>query len=84
MSYNINGLEERLHELINILVQYEATIEKPTPSVLVGEASTSKKRRARLPDKKIKKGGMTSTAASTSSAPVTPLGGGKGKRKRVR
>ncbi|KAL0455726.1 UNVERIFIED_CONTAM: hypothetical protein Slati_0911800 [Sesamum latifolium] len=42
ISYNMNGLEKILHELINILVQYEATIEKSSPSVLVEEASTSK------------------------------------------
>ncbi|KAL0411623.1 UNVERIFIED_CONTAM: hypothetical protein Slati_3752000 [Sesamum latifolium] len=42
ISYGMNGLEKSLHELIDILVQYEATIEKSAPSVLVGEASTSK------------------------------------------
>ncbi|KAL0315297.1 UNVERIFIED_CONTAM: hypothetical protein Sradi_5407900 [Sesamum radiatum] len=40
--YNMNGLEKSLHELINMLVQYEITIEKSVPSVLVGEISTSK------------------------------------------
>ncbi|KAL0427772.1 UNVERIFIED_CONTAM: hypothetical protein Slati_2952000, partial [Sesamum latifolium] len=42
VNYNMNGLDKDLHELINMLVQYEATIEKSAPSVLVGEASTSK------------------------------------------
>ncbi|KAL0298849.1 UNVERIFIED_CONTAM: hypothetical protein Sradi_6544700 [Sesamum radiatum] len=28
ISYNMNGLEESLHELIDILVKYEAMIEK--------------------------------------------------------
>ncbi|KAL0446096.1 UNVERIFIED_CONTAM: hypothetical protein Slati_1737500 [Sesamum latifolium] len=42
ISYNMNGLEESLHESINMLVQYETKIEKSAPSVLVGEASTSK------------------------------------------
>ncbi|KAL0284721.1 UNVERIFIED_CONTAM: hypothetical protein Scaly_2840800 [Sesamum calycinum] len=42
INYNMNGLEKSLHELINILVQYEAIIEKSAPSVLVGEASISK------------------------------------------
>ncbi|KAL0307378.1 UNVERIFIED_CONTAM: hypothetical protein Scaly_2985800 [Sesamum calycinum] len=32
ISYDMNGLEESLHELINILVKYEATIEKSAPS----------------------------------------------------
>ncbi|KAL0462735.1 UNVERIFIED_CONTAM: hypothetical protein Slati_0161100 [Sesamum latifolium] len=27
INYNINGLKKNLHELINMLVQYEATIE---------------------------------------------------------
>ncbi|KAL0458611.1 UNVERIFIED_CONTAM: hypothetical protein Slati_0488300 [Sesamum latifolium] len=46
ISYNMNGLEESLHELINMLVQYEATIEKSAPSVLV-ERLQPLKRRAR-------------------------------------
>ncbi|KAL0361557.1 UNVERIFIED_CONTAM: hypothetical protein Sradi_3840200 [Sesamum radiatum] len=37
VNYNMNGLDKDLHELINILIQYEATIEKSAPSVLVGE-----------------------------------------------
>ncbi|KAK4383691.1 hypothetical protein Sango_2752900, partial [Sesamum angolense] len=63
---------------------YEATIEKSAPSVLVGEASTSKAKGKVAGREKSKKDETSSTAASTSSAPVTPLGGGKGKRKRVR
>ncbi|KAL0420751.1 UNVERIFIED_CONTAM: hypothetical protein Slati_3098000 [Sesamum latifolium] len=42
VNYNMNGLDKDLHELINTLVQYEAIIEKSAPSILVGEASTSK------------------------------------------
>ncbi|KAL0378784.1 UNVERIFIED_CONTAM: hypothetical protein Sradi_3183900 [Sesamum radiatum] len=42
INYNMNGLEKMIHELINILVQYEATTHKSVPAVLVGEASTSK------------------------------------------
>ncbi|KAL0405829.1 UNVERIFIED_CONTAM: hypothetical protein Slati_3896800 [Sesamum latifolium] len=42
VNYNMNGLEKSIHELINMLVQYEATIHKSEPSVLVEEASTSK------------------------------------------
>ncbi|KAL0319580.1 UNVERIFIED_CONTAM: hypothetical protein Sradi_5219500 [Sesamum radiatum] len=41
VNYNMNGLEKSIHELINMLVQYEATIHKSKPAVLVGEASTS-------------------------------------------
>ncbi|KAL0293312.1 UNVERIFIED_CONTAM: hypothetical protein Sangu_3240100 [Sesamum angustifolium] len=49
INYNMNRLEKSLHALINMLVQYEATIEKSAPLVLMGESSSSK-RRARLPD----------------------------------
>ncbi|KAL0433636.1 UNVERIFIED_CONTAM: hypothetical protein Slati_2697900 [Sesamum latifolium] len=49
INYNMNGLEKSIHELINMLVQYEATTHKSEPAVLVGEASTSK-RKARVPD----------------------------------
>ncbi|KAL0454255.1 UNVERIFIED_CONTAM: hypothetical protein Slati_0764700 [Sesamum latifolium] len=42
ISYNINRLEKSIHELINMLVQYEATTHKSAPTVLVGEVSTSK------------------------------------------
>ncbi|KAL0394993.1 UNVERIFIED_CONTAM: Retrovirus-related Pol polyprotein from transposon TNT 1-94 [Sesamum latifolium] len=42
VNYNMNGLEKSIHELINMLVQYEATTHKSEPTVLVGEASTSR------------------------------------------
>ncbi|KAL0320332.1 UNVERIFIED_CONTAM: hypothetical protein Sradi_5294700 [Sesamum radiatum] len=42
VNYNMNRLEKSIHELINMLVQYEATTHKSEPSVLVGEALTSK------------------------------------------
>ncbi|KAL2252664.1 UNVERIFIED_CONTAM: hypothetical protein Sindi_0061100 [Sesamum indicum] len=42
VNYNMNGLEKTINELINILVQYEATSKESAPSVLVGEASASK------------------------------------------
>ncbi|KAL0387772.1 UNVERIFIED_CONTAM: hypothetical protein Sradi_2659000 [Sesamum radiatum] len=83
ISYNMNGLEESIHELINILVKYEAMIEKSAPTVLMGEASTSKANGKVAGREKRKKGETSSTVASTSSAPITPLGEGKGKRKRV-
>ncbi|KAL0336715.1 UNVERIFIED_CONTAM: hypothetical protein Sradi_4883400 [Sesamum radiatum] len=83
-NYNMNGLEKSLDELINMLVEYEATIEKSALSVLVEEASTFKARGKVAGREKKKKDETSSTAASTSSAPVTTLGGGKGNRKRVR
>ncbi|KAL0308955.1 UNVERIFIED_CONTAM: hypothetical protein Sradi_5837800 [Sesamum radiatum] len=42
VNFNMNGLEKSINELINMLVQYKATIKKFAPSVLIGEASTSK------------------------------------------
>ncbi|KAK4383938.1 hypothetical protein Sango_3106500 [Sesamum angolense] len=42
VNFNMNGLEKSINELMNTLVQYEATIKKYAPSVLIGEASTSK------------------------------------------
>ncbi|KAL0394412.1 UNVERIFIED_CONTAM: hypothetical protein Slati_4407400 [Sesamum latifolium] len=42
VNYNMNGHEKSIHELINMLVQYEATTHKSEPALLVGEASTSK------------------------------------------
>ncbi|KAL0394466.1 UNVERIFIED_CONTAM: hypothetical protein Slati_4412800 [Sesamum latifolium] len=42
VNYNMNGLDKDLHQLINMLVQYEAMIEMSALSVLIGEASTSK------------------------------------------
>ncbi|KAL0310151.1 UNVERIFIED_CONTAM: hypothetical protein Sangu_2458500 [Sesamum angustifolium] len=42
VNFNMNGLEKSINELINMLVQYEATIKKSMLSVLIGEASTSK------------------------------------------
>ncbi|KAL0456095.1 UNVERIFIED_CONTAM: hypothetical protein Slati_0948700 [Sesamum latifolium] len=42
ISSDMNRLEESLHELINMLVQYKTTIEKSAPSALMGETSTSK------------------------------------------
>ncbi|KAL0298107.1 UNVERIFIED_CONTAM: hypothetical protein Sangu_3160700 [Sesamum angustifolium] len=62
-----------------MLVQYEARIEKSAPSVLVGEASTFKVKGKVAGREKRKKDETSSIAASTSSVPITPLGGGKGK-----
>ncbi|KAL0420393.1 UNVERIFIED_CONTAM: hypothetical protein Slati_3062200 [Sesamum latifolium] len=42
INYNMNGLEKKIHELINMLVQYKATTHKSAPTILVGNASTSK------------------------------------------
>ncbi|KAL0463218.1 UNVERIFIED_CONTAM: Retrovirus-related Pol polyprotein from transposon TNT 1-94 [Sesamum latifolium] len=36
VNYNMNGLEKSIHELINMLVQYEAMTHKSEPTVLVG------------------------------------------------
>ncbi|KAL0411673.1 UNVERIFIED_CONTAM: hypothetical protein Slati_3757000 [Sesamum latifolium] len=42
INYNMNGLEKSIHELINMVVQYETTTHKSASAILVGEASTSK------------------------------------------
>ncbi|KAL0395479.1 UNVERIFIED_CONTAM: hypothetical protein Slati_4514100 [Sesamum latifolium] len=81
VNYNINGLEKSIHELINMLVQYEATTHKSAPTVLVGEASTSKAKGKRAGRWKRKKGkGKAVTATATAEgAPAAPKEKGKGK-----
>ncbi|KAK4380815.1 hypothetical protein Sango_3028600 [Sesamum angolense] len=56
VNFNMNGLEKSINELINMLIQYEATIKKFAPSVLIGEASTSKAKDKRVGYWKRKKG----------------------------
>ncbi|KAL0395401.1 UNVERIFIED_CONTAM: hypothetical protein Slati_4506300, partial [Sesamum latifolium] len=70
--YNMDGIEKSIHELINMLVQYEAMTHKSEPAVLVGEASTSKAKGKGARRWKSKKGkGTTVTiTASTGGAPV--------------
>ncbi|KAL0405493.1 UNVERIFIED_CONTAM: hypothetical protein Slati_3863200 [Sesamum latifolium] len=67
----MNGLEKSIHELINMLVQYEATTHKSEPAVLVGEASTSKAKGkgARCWKRKKGKGTAVTATASTGGAP---------------
>ncbi|KAL0367252.1 UNVERIFIED_CONTAM: hypothetical protein Sradi_3615300 [Sesamum radiatum] len=82
VNYNINGLEKSIHELINMLVRYEATTHKSEPAVLEGEASTSKAKGkgARRWKRKKDKGTTVTTTASTGAAPpAAPKGKGKGK-----
>ncbi|KAL0361421.1 UNVERIFIED_CONTAM: hypothetical protein Sradi_3826600 [Sesamum radiatum] len=82
VNYNMNGLEKSIHELINMLVQYEATTRKFESSVLVGEASTSKakgKGARRWKRKKGKGTAVTATASTGGTPPVAPKGKGKGK-----
>ncbi|KAL0288391.1 UNVERIFIED_CONTAM: hypothetical protein Sradi_7098500 [Sesamum radiatum] len=77
----MKGLEKSIHELINMLIQYEVTTHKYVPEVLVGEASTSKakaKGARRWKRKKGKRMAVTATA-STGSAPAALTGKGKGK-----
>ncbi|KAL0298877.1 UNVERIFIED_CONTAM: hypothetical protein Sradi_6547500 [Sesamum radiatum] len=83
INYNMNGLEKSIHELINILVQYEATPNKSTPTLLVGEASTSKAKgkRARRWKRKKGKGKVVIATASAKGVPTAPTGKGKGKGK---
>ncbi|KAK4389769.1 Retrovirus-related Pol polyprotein from transposon TNT 1-94 [Sesamum angolense] len=84
VNFNMNGLEKSINELINMLVQYEATIKKSAPSVLIGEASTSKAkgRAGRWKRKKGKaKAKTVVTTKDAKSAPVAPVGMGKGKKR---
>ncbi|KAL0394995.1 UNVERIFIED_CONTAM: Retrovirus-related Pol polyprotein from transposon TNT 1-94 [Sesamum latifolium] len=71
INYNMNGLEKSIHELINMLVQYEATTRKSEPAVLVGEVSTSKAKgkSARRWKRKKGKGTAVKATASTEGAP---------------
>ncbi|KAL0427499.1 UNVERIFIED_CONTAM: hypothetical protein Slati_2924700 [Sesamum latifolium] len=82
VNYNMNRLEKSIHELINMLVQYEATTHKSEPTVLVGEASTSKakgKGARRWKRKKGKGTAITATASIGGAPPTAPKGKGKGK-----
>ncbi|KAL0402514.1 UNVERIFIED_CONTAM: hypothetical protein Slati_4281300 [Sesamum latifolium] len=81
VNYNMNGLEKSIHELINMLVQYEAKTYKSEPTVLVGEASTSKAKGKRAGRWKRKKGKGQAVAATvgTGGAPAAPTGKGKGR-----
>ncbi|KAL0307271.1 UNVERIFIED_CONTAM: hypothetical protein Sradi_6144400 [Sesamum radiatum] len=67
-----------------MLVQYEATTKKSTLSVLVGEASTFKAKGKRAGRWKRKKGKAKAKVVvivkDAKSAPVAPLGLGKGKK----
>ncbi|KAL0451296.1 UNVERIFIED_CONTAM: hypothetical protein Slati_1107700 [Sesamum latifolium] len=82
VNYNVNGLEKSIHELINMLVKYEATTHKSEPAVLVGEASTSKPKGKGARRWKRKKGNgtaVTATASTGGAPPAAPKGKGKGK-----
>ncbi|KAL0405740.1 UNVERIFIED_CONTAM: hypothetical protein Slati_3887900 [Sesamum latifolium] len=85
VNFNMNGLEKSITELINMLVQYEATTKKSTPSILVGEVSTSKAKGKRAERWKRKKGKAKAktvvVAKDAKSTLVAPVGMGEGKRK---
>ncbi|KAL0362007.1 UNVERIFIED_CONTAM: Retrovirus-related Pol polyprotein from transposon TNT 1-94 [Sesamum calycinum] len=85
INFNMNGLEKSINELINMLVQYEATIKKSTPSVLIGEALTSKTKGKKAGHWKRKKGKAKAktviVAKDTKSSPITPVGMGKRKKR---
>ncbi|KAL0455687.1 UNVERIFIED_CONTAM: Retrovirus-related Pol polyprotein from transposon TNT 1-94 [Sesamum latifolium] len=86
VNYNMNGLEKSIHELINMLVQYEATTHKSERTVLVGEASTSKvkgKGARRWKRKKGKGTAVTATASTGGAPPAAPKGKGKGKERGI-
>ncbi|KAL0455064.1 UNVERIFIED_CONTAM: hypothetical protein Slati_0845600 [Sesamum latifolium] len=76
----MNGLDKSIHELINMLVQYEATTHKSEPAVMVGEASTFKAKGKRAERWKRKKGKRKAVVATASAggAPAAPTGKDKG------
>ncbi|KAL0361247.1 UNVERIFIED_CONTAM: hypothetical protein Sradi_3809200 [Sesamum radiatum] len=81
VNYNMNGLEKSIHELINMLVQYEAMTHKSEPAVLVEEAEKSKakgKGARRWKRKKAKGTAVTATASTRGAPPAVPKGKGKG------
>ncbi|KAL0355497.1 UNVERIFIED_CONTAM: hypothetical protein Sradi_3996600 [Sesamum radiatum] len=80
VNYNMYGHEKSIHELINMMVQYEANY-KFEPAVLVGELSTFKVKGNGARHWKRKKGKETSVTATASigGAPTAPTGKGKGK-----
>ncbi|KAL0430683.1 UNVERIFIED_CONTAM: hypothetical protein Sradi_0694300 [Sesamum radiatum] len=82
VNYNMNGLEKSVHELINMLVQYEETTYKFEPAVLKGEASTSKakgKGARRWKRKKGKGTAVTATASTEGAPPAAHKGKGNEK-----
>ncbi|KAL0455210.1 UNVERIFIED_CONTAM: hypothetical protein Slati_0860200 [Sesamum latifolium] len=82
VNYIMNGLEKSIHELINMLVQYEAMTHKSEPSVLVGEASTSKakgKGARRWKKKKGKRTAVTATASTEGAPPAARRERAKGR-----
>ncbi|KAK4407880.1 hypothetical protein Sango_0369000 [Sesamum angolense] len=83
INYNINRLEKSMYELINMLVQYEATTHKSAPAALVGEASTSKAKDKSVGcwKKKKGKGEVVATIATAAGAPTALMGIAKGKGK---
>ncbi|KAK4381271.1 hypothetical protein Sango_2984100 [Sesamum angolense] len=83
VNYNMNGLDKDLHELINMLVQYEVMIEKFGPPVFVGRLQPHTKGKGAGFWMR-KKGKTESTTASAKRAPVAQLGMVKWKRKVVR
>ncbi|KAL0286064.1 UNVERIFIED_CONTAM: hypothetical protein Sradi_7157400 [Sesamum radiatum] len=72
INYNMNKLEKSIHELINMLVQYEAMSHKSEPAVLVGEASTSKVKGKGARRWKRKKGKGTAVTATVSTGGAPP------------
>ncbi|KAL0325348.1 UNVERIFIED_CONTAM: hypothetical protein Sradi_5104100 [Sesamum radiatum] len=81
LNININGLEKSISELINILVQFEATVKRSEHAVMLGEASTSKKgkKAQRWKTKRSNAKGPVPASKSIVKAPTV----GKGKRKEV-
>ncbi|KAL0406114.1 UNVERIFIED_CONTAM: hypothetical protein Slati_3925300 [Sesamum latifolium] len=83
VNYNLNGLEKSIHELINMLVQYEAKTHKSEPAVLVEEASNSKVKGKGVRRWKRKKGKGTAVTATANTGGALLLPEGKGQREKL-
>ncbi|KAL0439749.1 UNVERIFIED_CONTAM: hypothetical protein Slati_2457900, partial [Sesamum latifolium] len=82
VNYNMNGLKKSIHELINMLVQYEVTTHKSELAILVEEETSTSKAKgkgARCWKRKKGKGTAVTATTSTEGAPTASTGKGKGK-----
>ncbi|KAL0345940.1 UNVERIFIED_CONTAM: hypothetical protein Sradi_4425300 [Sesamum radiatum] len=81
VNFNMNELEKFILELINLLVQFEATIKRSEPTVILGKASTFKKRKKAQCWKKKKSNAKGPLLVSKPVVKVPAVG--KGKKKKV-
>ncbi|KAL0401707.1 UNVERIFIED_CONTAM: hypothetical protein Slati_4200600 [Sesamum latifolium] len=80
VNYNMNGLEKSIHELINMLVQYEET-HKSEPGIGRRGFDLQSERQGcqTLEEEEGQGNGVTATASTGGAPPAAPKGKGKGK-----